>query len=421
MKIVRILAAGLLACLLPQAANAAVIESVSVNVLDRGSTSNILLERMSASMQTVAEQLLLDKDTEKVEPVRGEYVRLLGEVGDRVLNGYQMENVMLQLGTQTQVTMVVSPWSEVIDNVFVDLQFSGVEENTAALLESKLPELQKQLEAVLRGSSADASDWAGGVLRRLVRAEVETALPEFRAAVDVVREDKRTVIQVVIYPVGQLVQSLEYEMVSQSIPNLLLLNIKQRYAQRTQELRGLPVTYVSRHKAELEQELLTELSAEPEVKRHNLRPSVVLTPGVNAGVRIRLESDEYKIWFEGYGDIGRNENNISGRAHFGKYISKRDEIFGEVGVVFDDVSWDFSTGYALHHGKTTASYMRRSPLGENVYRLEQDITPKWRLRAEYFSGSNTTEIGVRYRIHEFLSAEYVYSNDKPYFRIVGNL
>ena len=98
MKIVRILAVVLLACLLPRAANAAIIESVSVNVLDRGSTSKVLLERMSASMQTVAEQLLLDKDTEKVEPVRSEYTRLLGEVGDRVLNGYQMEQVMLQLG-----------------------------------------------------------------------------------------------------------------------------------------------------------------------------------------------------------------------------------------------------------------------------------------------------------------------------------
>ena len=128
MKIVRILAVVLLACLLPRAANAAIIESVSVNVLDRDSTSKVLLERMSASMQTVAEQLLLDKDTEKVEPVRSEYTRLLGEVGDRVLNGYQMEQVMLQLGTQTQVTMVVSPWNEVINDVFVDLQFSGVEE-----------------------------------------------------------------------------------------------------------------------------------------------------------------------------------------------------------------------------------------------------------------------------------------------------
>lgn len=74
-------------------------------------------------MQTVAEQLLLDKDTEKVEPVRSEYTRLLGEVGDRVLNGYQMEQVMLQLGTQTQVTMVVSPWNEVINDVLLIYSF----------------------------------------------------------------------------------------------------------------------------------------------------------------------------------------------------------------------------------------------------------------------------------------------------------
>ena len=31
------------------------------------------------------------------------------------------------------------------------------------------------------------------------------------------------------------------------------------------------------------------------------------------------------------------------------------------------------------------------------------------------------EYAVRYRIHEFLSGEYVYSTNKSYFRIVGNL
>lgn len=421
MEIVKIAVLSLAFSLLSPAAQAATIEKVNVQVTDRGATSSILLARMSASMQTVAEQLLLDKDTDKVAPVRGEYTRLLGEVGDRVLNGYQMESVAVDLGPVTQVRMVVAPWSETVSNVFVDLQFSGVESATAALLQTKLPALREQLETVLRGSSADASDWAGGVLRRLVREQVEASLPEFRAAVDVVREEQRTVVQVVIYPVGQLVQSIDYEMVSQSIPNLLLLNIKQRYAQKAQNLRGLPVAYVSKHRQELEQTFLQELSAEPEVKRHTLRPSVTLTSGVNSELRIRLESDEYKIWFEGYGDIGRDDNNISGRAHFGKYFSKRDELFGEVGVVLDDVGWDFSAGYALHHGKSTLSYMRRSPTGENVYRLEQEIAPKWRLRGEYFSSSNTTEIGVRYRIHEFLSVEYVYSNDKPYLRLVGNL
>jgi hypothetical protein len=48
------------------------------------------------------------------------------------------------------------------------------------------------------------------------------------------------------------------------------------------------------------------------------------------------------------------------------------------------------------------------------------LDPKWRLRYEYWSGSNVKEYAVRYRIHEFLSGEYVYSTDKSYFRIVGN-
>ena len=70
-------------------------------------------------------------------------------------------------------------------------------------------------------------------------------------------------------------------------------------------------------------------------------------------MEINMGSDKYKIWFEGYGDIGRDEDNISGRAHFGKFISDRDEIFGEVGVTLDDVDWDFSAGYARHWGKAT--------------------------------------------------------------------
>lgn len=414
----------LLGCLLCTAvvpAWAEPVDSVQVHITDNGGTSSVLLDRMSKSMQVVAEQLFVDKDSVNINAARGDYERLLAEVGDRVLTGYQMESVSVDAGAVTNITMRVAPWSAAVENVFVDLQFSGVEPSTAGLLKARLPELQSRVESIIKGSSVDASDWAGGILRRMVRTEVEEKLPEFKAAVDVVREDERTVVQVVIYPVGQLVQNVDYAMTSQSIPNLLLLDLKQRYAQKADALRGLPVEYVKRHHAELETLLLTELENEKSVKMHNLAPSVKLSPGSTLGVEIGMGSDKYKIWFEGYGDIGRNDDNISGRAHLGKFISKRDEIFGEVGLTLDDVEWDFSAGYALHYGKTTFSYMRRGPDGQNVYRAEHDFTSKWRLRAEYFSGTDTTEIGVRYRIHEFLSAEYVYSNDKPYFRIVGNL
>lgn len=412
---------GCLLCAAAVPAWAEPVDSVRVHITDNGGTSGVLLDRMSKSMQVVAEQLFVDKDSVNINAARTDYERLLAEVADRVLTGYQMESVSVNAGAVTDITMRVAPWSAAVENVFVDLQFSGVEPGTAGLLKARLPELQSRIESIIKGSSVDASDWAGGILRRMVRTEVEEKLPEFKAAVDVVREDDRTVVQVVIYPVGQLVQNVDYSMTSQSIPNLLLLDLKQRYAKKADALRGLPVEYIKRHQAELETLLLTELQNEKSVQMHNLAPAVKLSPGSTLGVEIDMGSDKYKIWFEGYGDIGRNDDNISGRAHIGKFISKRDEIFGEVGLTLDDVEWDFSAGYALHHGKTTLSYMRRGPDGQNVYRAEHDFTSKWRLRAEYFSGTDTTEIGVRYRIHEFLSAEYVYSNDKPYFRIVGNL
>lgn len=372
-------------------------------------------------MQVVAEQLFIDKDSVNIDAARADYERLLAEIGDRVLTGYQMESVSINAGAVTGVTMRVAPWSASVENVFVDLQFSGVEPGTAAFLEQRVPQLRTNIANILQGSSVDASDWAGGILRRMVRSEVEAQLPEFKAAVDVVREENRTVVQVVIYPVGQLVQDIDYSMTSQSIPNLLLLDLKQRYGEKAEALRGLPVEFVRRHQAELENLLLTDLKNEKSVRMHNLAPSVRLVPGSTMDVEIGMGSDKYKIWFEGYGDIGRDEDNISGRAHLGKFISDRDEIFGEAGLTLDDVDWDFSAGYARHWGKATLSYMRRGPDGQNVYRGEYDFTSKWRLRTEYFSGTDTTEIAVRYRIHEFLSAEYVYSNDKPYFRIVGNL
>ncbi|MBQ7417243.1 MAG: hypothetical protein IJV18_03970, partial [Acidaminococcaceae bacterium] len=69
----------------------------------------------------------------------------------------------------------------------------------------------------------------------------------------------------------------------------------------------------------------------------------------------------------------------------------------------------------------TLSYMYRVPSDSHVIRAEYDFTPKWRLRYEHFGDTGDNEYAVRYRIHEFLSGEYVYSTEKSYFRIVGNL
>lgn len=423
MKLNKIILLAAMTSILPlQHAFSAPIEQVAVQVVDtQGGTSQLLLDKMASSMQVVADQLFVDKDAEAIAAAQADYVRLLTEIGDRVFTGYELSTVTLHAGPKTQLVLYARPWSSVISQPEIDLQFSGVEPQTAALLQKRIPQLKKQLAQTISGASVDASDWAGGVLRRIVRDEVQRELPEFKAAVDVMQEKGKTIVQVVIYPVGQLVRTVKYELRSEAIPNILLMQLKYKYATECDKLRGLPVSYVTSHRAELEERLTQQLLAEPDVQRYQLQPEVKLVPGADLGVNIMINSDDYKLWFEGYGDIGRDKENLSGKAHLGQFISPRDELFGEAEVILDDVQWRFGLGYARYWGKSSWSYVRRMPVGDNDYRLEYSLSPKWRLRAEHFSGEDRNEFGVRYRIHEFLSAEYVYGGDEFYLRIIGNL
>lgn len=406
---------------------AAPVTKVDVQIKDEaGTTSPVLLQKMEDSMQVVAAQLFNGRDSDFIAADAAGYERLLTEISDRVITGYQTNQVRLSTsdgreGMTVKLVFSVAPWAQTVQKVDVDLQFSGISPFAAEVLQEKVPALKEQLQKTLQGASLDAADWAGSVLRGQVKGSVEEALPDFRAAVDLTTQNGNAVVQVVIYPVGELVRDVQYSMVSRSIPNILLMKLKYKYADKAKSLQGLPVSYVEMNKETLSKKILQELSDEIQVRRHHLTPQVLIHPGPETQLDISLESHEYKIWFEGYGDIGRKDHNLSGRAHLGKFISRRDEIFGEVGVDLKDVRWDFNAGYAFHYGKATMSYMFRVPADAHVIRAEYDITPKWRLRYEHFGDKKENEYAVRYRIHEFLSGEYVYSTNKSYFRIVGNL
>ena len=418
----------LLACLFWAGhAIAAPVTKVTVQIRDEaGTTSSVLLHKMENSMQVVAAQLFNGRDTSVIFADKSGYERLLSEISERVITGYQTNRVSLSAGNDREgaavdLTFSIAPWAQTVNREDVDIQFSGVSPFAADVLREKFPALREQLQKTLQGASLDAADWAEGVLRGQVKAAVEEAIPEFKAAVDLTTRGGNAAVQVIIYPVGEVVRNVQYSMISRSIPNILLMKLKYKYADQAKSLQGLPVTWIEANRNLLTERMLQELSGETQVRRHHLKPQIMLYPGPETQVDISLESHEYKIWFEGYGDVGRKDHNLSGRAHLGRFISRRDEIFGEAGVDLKDVRWDFSGGYAFHWGKATLSYMYRVPADAHVFRAEYDFTPKWRLRYEHFGDTGDNEYAVRYRIHEFLSGEYVYSTEKSYFRIVGNL
>ena len=376
---------------------------------------------MTASIQVVAEQLLLDRETTQITGAQADYANLLQEVADRVLTGYQVERVSLKVDRTTQVSVYLSPWGKVIENVQVDVRFSDVDDNMARELLQRMPKLETQIKNTVLGASVDATDWAGGVLRQMIRADVAAALPNFRAAIDLSRQEDRAVVQVVIYPVGKLIQNVHLEIMSDNMPNILFLDTNNVFSKEVNNLRGLPVQYVRDNLESVRQKLLTVLKQQKAVKLYGIVPTLTIIPGADTLVEAQLDSPRYKVWFEGYGDVGRDGHNISGVAHIGKYMSGADEIFAEASITVNPTEWEFSPGYMRKLGNVSIGYARRISAKENDYRFEYKFSPRWKIRVEHFSGPDNNEFGLRYRVHEFLSTEYVYSRNKTYFRIVGNL
>jgi len=409
--------------LLPTRGFAAPIEQVQVKIQDAGHhASDTLLARMTSSIQVVAEQLLMDREIDQIAKSQSDYSNLLQEVTDRVLTGYQVETVSLTVGRTTQVNVELSPWGKVIDDVQVDIRFSDVDDNMAGVLLQKMPQLQAQIKNTVLGASVDATDWAGGILRQMIRADVSVALPDFRAAIDLSRQGNKAVVQVVIYPVGKLIQNVHLEIMSDNMPNILFLDTKNIFGKEVNNLRGLPVQYVDDNLESVRQRLLDMLKQQKAVKLYGIVPTLTIIPGADTLVEAQLDSPRYKVWFEGYGDIGRDGHNISGVAHIGKYISGADEFFVEASVIVNPTEWEVAPGYMRKLGNISVGYARRLSNKENNYRFEYKFSPRWKIRVEHFGGNdNNNEFGIRYRIHEFLSTEYVYSKDKTYFRIVGNL
>ena len=125
--------------LAPHAASAETIGQVKVSVVDStGRTGQALIERMTASMQVVVEQLFLEKDTAQIDPVKNDYARLLGEVGERALTGYKVEETVINLGPSSEIVFKLSPWLDVVNDVQVDLEFSGIDQSMSEVLFEKM-------------------------------------------------------------------------------------------------------------------------------------------------------------------------------------------------------------------------------------------------------------------------------------------
>ena len=139
-------------------------------------------------------------------------------------------------------------------------------------------------------------------------------------------------------------------------------------------------------------------------------------------VSLKAETDGYKIWAEGYLDMGSKESETSARLHAGRMLSAKDELFIEADFYPTNFTWRFSGGLGHHFGKDT-DFGVQYQASERQHKmwLHQNIAENWQLRLERYPRTSDYELGIRYRVHEFLSVEYLFTRQENWLRLIGVL
>lgn len=397
------------------------VDRITVTITAAEPPPDKVAKRMTASITTVGEEMFVGRTVADIKTNQLSYENLIREIFDRVLVGYSVERVAITPGTITQILVVLTPWGEVIRDVSLEIDSVGLSPELQNLVNQDIGQLKERVDDVLIGLPVDSLTWAGGVSKMVIRELLANQLPEFRSNLEITAGSE-THIKLSLIPVGPVIDNVELSLRSRTIPNILLAEAGSTIREAASMMRGLPVAFVERHKDYFTEAVQSAAAKHQLVNKYGISLTPVVVPGVDTKVTLYAETNKYRLTLEGNLDVGREQDTTSAKLHFGKFTGKRDEIFLEIKLVPDNLTWDFEPGWGHKFTETTFAGLKYNVSdNQSILWLNHYIGANWTLRLEDTPKADYYEVGVRYKVHEFLSAEYVFTEKENWLRLIANL
>ena len=395
---------------------AEVMASHSLPVLAKG--------RMEESVEAIASQLLMGQEIPELQGRKARDEALIMEIFDKVLIGYTVMEAHIEPGEKTLVKIRLAPWDATIEKVETGLTVEGMPPLVEELVRQDAEGLGEVFQQALLGLPVAAGDWTTGLIRQEVKAYLAKRLPEFRADFEVY-PGRVARAEIVLYPRLPVVRTIDLAMRSDTIPSVTLLSHRQEMQDKCNELVGVPVGFVSRHRQAFEKALAGYLDEEGGLRRWKLATMVDIQPGENTRVMSRSNTERYRVRLEGWLDAGHRKGqdrnrDITLRLHAGAMLSKKDEVFTLLDVYPEKPDWGWQLGY----GRSLSSKGRaeiRYDMREHSWLVaaSQQLARRWLLRYEYRWGGRIWETALRYQLHDFMALEYVVDRNDSWLRVIG--
>lgn len=415
-----VLVTSLCAAMLPLSIWSAPIQEVDVTVYGKD-LPEPLQKRMQASVTTVSNHLFVGKDTLEVESRQGEYEQVAHDIISRVLYGYTLEEIQLQVKERSHLHLVVKPFGDVIEHVEMTIDYGNLSEVGKELVNEDLKHVQLHVDQMLLGAPVEALDWMIPVTQMLLREELQGVLPEFTPQV-VITGEEQAKVQIYLVPQGEIIRQTVTEIESRTLPTALFYSLKMGYDKKIKHLIGLPAAFVNRHESSIIDTVKADLANSSAVKRFGIDLEPSLYAGASTKLVIGASSDKYVVRGEGYLDMGRKDDSVGFKLHTGYLVHPRHELYVETEFLPESYEWNFYPSYSYRWTpETLLGYQYRLDDGEHRLWLRQSVGDRWHLRAQREFKAQKNEFALSYDIHSYMTLEYIFNSDDNWLRVIGHI
>lgn len=396
------------------------IEAVTVSLEGaRQPLPAVLAKRMTAAVQTAADKLYIGVDTETVRAGEATYHKVTSDIIDRILYGYTVESLEIMPGITSQLEVRLRPYGQTIQTVEVSVEYGNLTPLAQQLVAQDVAFVKPRIEQILLGAPLDSLDWASAVTSQLVRNELEGALPEFIPQVEIT-PGTDTKVRVYLIPQGAMVRHSSTEISSNTLPSSLFFATKRYYDSYLVSFEGVPVAFIARHESDILKDIQQGLNTSRASERFGISMTPQLQLGTDLLLKIQVDSSRYIVRGEAYLDMGSEAEHNVGFKLFTGVKQGRGDWYLETNFFPDTYKWSFYPSYAYHiTPDTTIAYQYNLSDKYSRVWLSQTIGERWHVRAQRDFEIHRNEFGLGYDLNNYLTLEYVVTEDNKWLRLIG--
>lgn len=227
-----------------------------------------------------------------------------------------------------------------------------------------------------------------------------------------------------------VVRNVNVKVETENIPRVVFYDTRKHMETRYAGLQGLPVAFIRRHEKDIQEDVSRTVSDQWVVEKYKLRVEPQLTVGENLDIRLKSLTDFYDIQASAYIDMrrdgdkhrGKKDEDTVAKVHIGRKFGSGHELFGEVEFKPSTLKWNLIPGYFYRFSdKTSLGYQFETEDKSHHLWLKQKLAGRWSLRFDWDISNHDEELGINYRLHDYVGLEYIVSEHDQWLRVIGYL